>query len=329
MKPFDNAFFRRHQKTLLWLLNTPGLRTWFRWLLRIEYQGKIEAISPNAIWYDWDGQLEVTAEFRGYDKYAKRLYHAFKPFWYLLHVWDTAVANKLVPQWNAGFDSITVYPAAGQNSPVDGHVYRSVGSPGEGWTTLTAGAGNGVSDTDTNLYAYAQATSTSNQFDVIFRSIMCFNTSAIGSGSTVTAAVLSLYDASNRNNGLGSDDIHICASTPTSDSILSATDYSRLGSTSFASIGYASISVGAYNDFTLSASGRANVSKTGVSRFGLRLGWDITNSFTGVWASNAATYNLFRSADYGSDTTFDPKLVVTYTAGAADPSRPGMMVFFH
>lgn len=31
---FGECWFRRHQRILLWLLNTPIVRLWFRWVLR-------------------------------------------------------------------------------------------------------------------------------------------------------------------------------------------------------------------------------------------------------------------------------------------------------
>ena len=73
----------------------------------------------------------------------------------------------------------------------------------------------------------------------------------------------------------------------------------------------------AYNDFTLDATGRDNISLISISKFGLRFNWDTDNNFTGVWASGAASSWESSFADTAGtpETVNDPKLVVTFTPG--------------
>ena len=119
---FSKQWFLKYQKILLRFCNT-----WIgRKILCIDGnkssigKNKIIHIESNAIW--WKTGRKVTAEFRTHDKFGKRLYYAFKPLWHLFHIWDLGFGWQ--PNWNLGFDTLTVYPAAGANSPVDGGVGR-------------------------------------------------------------------------------------------------------------------------------------------------------------------------------------------------------------
>ena len=309
---FSSEWFELHQDRLLRFANSRAGRR----ILRIHGNrssvgdNRITKITPSSI--SWDDKTE----FRTHNKYAERLYYGLKPLWFVLHGWDMTLP-KVAPVLNAGFDTLTVYPAAGANSPVDGYVARGLVS--ETFATIHDGAGNSFSDTSEDLYAYLEASSTSNQYADLERSIICWDTSALGASVEISSAIISLWDRGVKNIGLGNDNIHICASTPASTSSLAASDYANLGTTSFASLDVASHTSNAYNDFTLNASGLANISKTGISKFGVRLGWDLNNSFTGVWAANDATFILYGAADIAG-TTNDPTLVVTYSAPTTSTS---------
>jgi hypothetical protein len=144
---FDENWFARHQSKLLWLLNTPLIKIWFRWILRIRkfdcpLKTKIAGIAPNNFtfnqklvlidhiklkkgWVIYDPTnrqhkrlrkscliekriaLERTTDFRTHNKFSKRLFYAFYPVWWLAHQWDTLFANQWQPAWNLGFDTLT------------------------------------------------------------------------------------------------------------------------------------------------------------------------------------------------------------------------------
>jgi hypothetical protein len=104
--------------------------------------------------------------------------------------------------------------------------------------------------------------------------------------------------------------------SPASDSSFVASDYGNFGTTKFASDTVVSgWTTAAYNDFTLNASGIANVSKTGNSKFGWRFTEDIDNS-SPTWVSGAQTLTLARDAATAG-TTEDPLLTVTHAPAAA------------
>ena len=323
IKVFDQNWFKKHNNTLCWFANAPVIKYWFRWLLRIHNDIKwsdiINQITPNSFTYNAklkEDRIELTTDFRTHEKFGKRLYYGLKPLWYILHFWDWA--TYMQPKLNVGFDTLTVYPGSeGTDDPVDGDVGRI--SVNETFSTIRAGAGNTYGTTSTSyVCASVKTSATENQFEQIRRSIFCYKTSALTSGASISSAVLSLYGVT--ANSIEGSSIEICASTPASTTALENADYGQLGSTSFSSIAYASLTITGYNDFTLNASGISNISKTGISKFGGRTGWDLNNDTTGLsWVSSTFyQFNCYYSNNTG--TTNDPKLVVTYTL-AAGPAK--------
>ena len=324
---FGETWFEKHQRGLLWLLNFPMIRSWFRWCLKIhrcDCRTRITQIGPNR--FSWGDELfrengrwhlRRTTDFRTHPKFAKRLYYAFRPLWWTLHAWDWFIADRIVPALSWGFDSLTAYPQAGSggaNVTWDGWIGRL--GYDEIFTTMNTAAGTHVGTTDATVYLYVQASSTTNQFTQNRKLIETFDTSSLGSTATISAATLSLNTGGTTTTDLGTTPIHIAGATPASNNTLVIGDYLQCGSTSFSSIAWASIVVG-YNDFALNAAGIANINKTEVSRFSTQLEWQINNSFTGTWASGLGTYYTFYMADQ-TDTIQDPKLVVTYTVSGEE-----------
>jgi hypothetical protein len=304
---FGKNWFKRNQRKLLWLLNTPIIRIWFRWVMRIDCKETINEITPSS--YTFGGKyidsetIELKTDFRSHDKYSKRLYFAFKPFWYLVHFWDVTFANRISQQLNFGFDTLTVYPAAGANSPVDGMIYYENAS----YTTChDAATGDAADVTDIEIIGMNSDVGATY---FIRRIISCFDTSPLTSGATISAAVLSLYYNSDKATANTTQaDQQIVAATPAATNNLAASDYSQLGTTVFATQAVSGISVAQYYDFTLDANGIANISKTGISKFGVRARGDIESS-----TPSAGNYVSWKSSD-NAGTSTDPKLVVTYTA---------------
>ena len=326
---FSPAWFNKHQASLLWLLNNSFTKRWFRWVLRIRkgdisIQEKITKIAPNHFsfgdryfkkgkkWY-----IERKTDFRTHVKFAKRLYFAFKPMWWVLHYLDLVLLDKFLPEYSFGFLTLTAYPDPDpETTTVDGFVNRATAAGGEDWATIIAGAGtSNVANGGSITYIYTQAHgSTSGNWTNHRRSIFLFDTSALGASASISAAVLSLFGNA-KTCGTHAPTLDIYTSTPASNTALANGDYSQLGSVSQtgSAMTCAAYSTSAYNAFTFDATGIGNVSKTGVSKFGLRnANYDVAAT-TPTWA--AGTY--FDISGYDADaagTTNDPKLVVTYTA---------------
>jgi hypothetical protein len=149
----------------------------------------------------------------------------------------------------------------------------------------------------------------------IYRSIRSFNTSALGTGATISSAVLSIYYSAKYNFWIPTSPVHIAGASPANPGNLVTADYSNVGRTSFGSVAWASISAGVYTDFTLNGSGLAAINKTGVSSFSTQIGFDINNSDPGEGPS-AVTYLTSYFAEQAGSTQ-DPKLVITYEAGGS------------
>ncbi|MCK9371056.1 hypothetical protein M0R04_14185, partial [Candidatus Dojkabacteria bacterium] len=309
---FGTKWFEKHQQKLLWLLNTPIIRVWFRYVMRIrkyDCNTVIHQITPNSFTFNGkyleDRKVELTTDFRTHNKYAKRIYYAFKPFWYILHFWD--FATTIQPQLNLGFDTLTQYPGSiGAYNPINGDAFRE--GVDETFTTIqTSAAGGTKYSIGTRVQLNTSATT--DHYSRLVRALCCFDTSALTSGATISAATYSMYPK-NGSNGLGSPDLHIAGSTPASTSTLATGDYLQCQQTSFGSVAYASWNPGspAYRDITLNASGIANISKTGISKFSVQLSWDITNT-PPTWAGSALSYMSWQDSAEANP----PKLVVTYT----------------
>lgn len=215
----------------------------------------------------------------------------------------------------------TFYPDAHpESTSVDGLIQRDFVD--ESLATIRAGAGTSVFDALTaGSGVNIHASTTSNQYQVMARSIFLFDTSALPDGDDISGAVFSLTSIAKTddlNGGASSNSVSVLvASTPASNTSLATSDYSQLGSTDFGRSVILDniVSDGStYNDITINSTGRATISKTGITKFGLRFGWDFDNTTTGLtWSSGDRTRVGWYYADEAG-TSRDPKLVVTHAA---------------
>lgn len=325
---FDRTFFKKHQRTLLWLLNTRVLRAWFRWVLRINGlrscvgRRKILSIAPNAItwqagfaykrtaWATFKTKLYQT-EFRDHVKFGKRLYRAFRPLWWAMHFWDWLVADRIAPALSFGFSTLTVYPDANpETSSVDGWVTN--GGTNLTWATIhDAVTGSSADDDDVgNNPVVIQAGTTA--WNDLRRAFYLFDTAAIPDSAGITDATLSIHGGSNGKSDAFSMTVNVYSSAPASSTALATADFDAVGTTAFSTaITVASWSDAGYNDYALNASGLAAISKTGVSKFSLRSTADATN--TEPTHSNGAIAYIGADHAENAATSQDPKLVVTYS----------------
>lgn len=139
------------------------------------------------------------------------------------------------------------------------------------------------------------------------RSMFLFDSSALPDDDEISAATFSFYTIG-KAEGHGTTGIGIVLSDPASNTGLSNTDWPDFGTTRQATdITIAALSTGAYNDWALNATGISNVSKTGITKFGMRSSWDIDDTEPSKTGND--TYLSGKFADVGSDK---PKLTVTH-----------------
>ena len=313
---FSKEWFKKYNRQLCWLANS-FIGDWLFKFTKYGHDlvsyGKITGIHPNAIThkrrllYNFETrktEQEYTTQFFGRNEYALRLQKVFYPIWLLFHAWDMLIANPFKPAWNLGFDTLTQYP---DGSTTGDAILNRVGDDADSFATIRAGAGTvALNDLTTHyLSIYHDATITEMR-----RIVAVFDTSALTSGATITSSVLSAYGTA-KYEGLGTPALHCCKFNGTTDITFAASDYNIANwiNTSLGNIAYASYSTSAYNNITLNDD--TVISKTGMTRLGWRLHWDMLNNSSGLSLAgvNQSSFDFNASGNASNK----PKLVVTYT----------------
>lgn len=212
--------------------------------------------------------------------------------------------------------TLTVFPAAA--SAASGCVQYTVDA--SSWATIhDAGSGDTTTGSaDTSIPIRCRATTVLNHFDRLYRGFTAFDTSALTSAASISAATYSLFGSALNIDTAGTAGIAMVTTSPASNTVLANSDYSQVGSTAQATnITIASWSTSAYNDFTVNGTGLGNISKTATTNFGFRIEKDRANSNT--WNSGEDAYIEPFSANQAG-TANDPKLVITYTLTATRAS---------
>lgn len=248
---------------------------------------------------------------------ALRLSRALGPLLLAAHAWDASFA-RLIPALNVGCDTLTIYPDPHpETNTVDGYVQRS--GSGESWSSIRNGSGTSADDSSTALGVYLLASSNPlYPWYLLRRSVLLFDTSPLGAGATVQSADLYLWCTLSAT-GLGDTTVDVVSAVTQYNTQLVTADYyyTNFGTTPFSQVLVSNLSTGQYNAFSFNSSGKSYINVTGITRIGLRLGWDTVDYFGGTWSAGAGTAASFYSAD-NADLTNDPKLVITYTPGIMD-----------
>lgn len=318
---FDAAWFRRHQRRILWWVNGP-FRRLTRWALCIDERRPISELGPHFVGIHFaDGRKEV--DFRTHPKWAKRVYFALAPLWWALHFLDWAVLDRLVPALSFGFANLTMYPqtgSGGSNVTWDGTGYNYTGA-GADWTTArTVADFNGSEPVAAYSYAARIARIGTNQWQEIYRGVCTFDTRSIPSSATISAGEFAVCGLAKTETVPDGTDLDICAWNGAAANAWSGfSDFGQFGNVKFGAVTYASYDVSSdvYNVFTLNASGLAGISKAAVSRIGMQIHADLANVEPGGTGAGAASYQCYYADQAG--TARDPKLyLVFYDAGNAD-----------
>jgi hypothetical protein len=323
---FDREWFAYHQRDLLRAVNVPLAGRAVRHALGLGQSGRVIEFAPAYyITATRDGSL--TIDVRTGPTFARRLHRRGYPLWRALHAWDAR--TRLIPALNAGFDTLTRNPDPHpESTSVDGQVQASDSAT---WAGLRASGGSSAADSAATTYCCQwRSDSEGLTWEQLSRSIFLFDTSALTASATISAAVLSLFGSAKGVIDTNSPSLKIYTSAPASSTALAAGDFDSLGTTAQTdtAIAYASWSTAAYNDFTLNATGRGNISKVGISKFGTR---DVTYDVGGTEPANnsdgsrvSANMSAYTADQTG--TANDPKLVITYTLPAASWT-PKIIVF--
>lgn len=225
---------------------------------------------------------------------------------------ESFVWQETAPQTNLKIDTDVTY-YTDYYYTVDGYVYSYYGDGT--WSGLRSASGSSSNYYDSYSSTVAGWESSYGQYNTIYRSIYVFDTSLIPDTNSVTAATFSVYGYSKQDDNGWNPSINVYSSSPSYDTSLTESDYGTLGSTAFSTaISYTNYSTSGYNSFALNSSGLAAVSKTGMTKLGIRTTADASNTAPGAAEGYANAYFGCYFSENGSN---QPKLSVTYSLPVA------------
>lgn len=329
MVVFSKEWFKRKQRSLLFLLNNPITKPVMRAILDIECNEPIISITPFEYHCDL-GKGKRRMEIHIARKYGIRLYMKMHLFWQLCHNFDMFFANKYCPKFNLGFDTLTSYPNAHpETTTVDGVILSWASKSFSDHRSSTSGIVTGDSNADDYSIRIA-ATTTTDMFQGLSRVFLLFDASTLPVGASVTSAIISITGTGKYNlSTLPNGGVSVYSSSPASDTGLVSTDFDNVGSIPYSNnILFGSLpdwlQVG---DFTLNATGLASIAP-GILKYSLRESYYDVGGNQPAWSSGREAYWQSYFSDYtGANNARDPKMVITYTSGAgASAYVPKIMV---
>ncbi|MHB8871815.1 MAG: hypothetical protein ACYC5G_05160 [Candidatus Doudnabacteria bacterium] len=260
-------------------------------------------------------KIYATADFRTHWKYSKRIYHAFKYVWWILHFWDWLIADRFLPKLSFGLFTLTKSPDPGSGlTTCDGWITRYNCE----YTSVIDLAQDQVQNVNWGLsisqesavIGYLVANSTPiNTWNSFQKAFFLFDTSSLSSFSSIISAKISLFIFSQVLYTYPAGTIGLFSANTASANNLVTADYFTVGNSLLANtISY--IGEQKYYDFILNAGGISVINKTGTSKYATMYDWGRDNSIT--WVG----YGYANTVAYQADKTgenFDPKLVVEYS----------------
>ncbi|MBI2120793.1 MAG: RHS repeat protein, partial [Parcubacteria group bacterium] len=228
-----------------------------------------------------------------------------------IHTGEKIVKGKV------GRTTDTYYPDANPESvSVDGYARHAQNLT---WTNIHDAAGTETDDvSNPNKIGGidARGAGTTDHWNVLYRFYSLFDTSPLPDTDNIVSATLSIKGTSKSNDfTTNSFTWNVYSGTPASNTAIAPTDYaqSHFGTTALSdAISYTNWSTSAFNNWSLNASGIANVSKTGVSKFGIREAtYDVPN-VAPTW-QDGKVVEIFGNNAEEAGSTNDPKLVIEHT----------------
>jgi len=219
----------------------------------------------------------------------------------------------------------TFFPDANpETTSVDGVIERVVTE--ETWATISGAAdGTGAGDLDSSHeIRILSGPTTADRWNRIARGISLFDTASLPDGDDIDSATVEFVLISPITNDF-TDSLSLVLSTPASNTAIVTGDYDQLGTVKQATdVTLASLTADSatFNVMTLNATGRGNITKTGVSKFGFRMAKDDATGPT--WVASKNSLITMASAEEVLAGDKRPKLVVTHTT---PPFIPRAVVF--
>jgi hypothetical protein len=240
---FSDGWFQLWQIPLLTAINCiPVLKDDLRQALGIpgSYdRAWITKLLPSCF-HCYNGHGKRIAVFYSRRPLADNLRRNWADLWKLFHSWDINYANKIPAlSWaNIGFDTLVPSPQAshgGTNITCCGILFADANSSDTDWSTLRSG-GNGTSinirfDQSYIVIGDVVASSIQDYWQDIMRGFFSFDTSSLGSSSTILSGNIgfTLYTVSKAD--LGTPNSILVSSNQTNANDLITSDWNTVGTT--------------------------------------------------------------------------------------------------
>jgi len=323
------GLFRKYEKLVTWFANTQLGRDYLKHNNFYIPREKIGLFLPNGYHIIKEvGKKEITfqATFTTHAVYSPKLTQALRAVdlvssWINhfdeakeLLVWYLGLRKQ--PLWASKalyihFLTLTFNPNADpETTSVDGDIFRGTTESWAAKREATDGTTVNPSAT-TNWVGYLAGGASPNWANMI-RSIFLFDTSSLPDNAevNVSGTKIRLFVGTN-DTTFDYGGVRIVTSTPASNTDVVIGDFDQIGTVAQATdIVMASLTVSAYNDFNFNATGVANISLTGVSKFGTRGVKDADNAEPAYPGDGIDAGCNVNSADNAANK---PELTVVYT----------------
>lgn len=196
-----------------------------------------------------------------------------------------------------------------ETNSVDGYT-EYVDNGGLDWATIRGKADANVdADASNDGIPRVSSDDITDKWRVFERVIMGFDTSSIGSDSTIDSGTFTVV------SNLKSEDfggaIRLVSSSPASNTAIVAGDFDSYGTANLATdITLANWDAAGSNAYTLNTAGKDHINKTGTTNFGLRVDLDADDAEP-TWSASGASRARVLFADNGSS---EPILNITFSA---------------
>jgi len=204
-----------------------------------------------------------------------------------------------------------------ETTSIDGQVY--IWTNNQTWANLRAGIlfeGYGALDVEDTWALNGILITGGNDNDTwseLYRGVILFDTSSLPNDIIISSATLSLKGEAKQDHLGILPNINIYSVDPASNTSLTGDDFNTFGTIAYCDtpISYASWSASEWNTFTLNSEGLSAISKTGITKIGVRnVNYDVDNVAPAWSSGNPESGLYFASADDSVDTA--PRLTITY-----------------
>lgn len=109
---FTPEWFRANLSRLCRAFNAPILGRWIRRRMALRADGRVVDVRTDSIVIEIEPNKFEYTGWTG-DVVSQFVYELAKPLWWVIHYWDEWVADRWIPQWSYGFNTLTPPPIAG------------------------------------------------------------------------------------------------------------------------------------------------------------------------------------------------------------------------